>query len=108
MDSCIICYESNNLIIPQNCKCKTTFHEICLEKMKKSLKIDCPICRNKIIIYDNSKTRDINYNENRIHPIIYLIQMLTILSLLIFMLLISGLLFLFFKFIINMFYFIIL
>lgn len=106
MDSCIICYENNNLIIPENCKCKITFHESCLDKMKQSLNIDCPMCRNKIIIYNRSKI-DIrnyprNYNENRIHPIIYFIQIITIIFLLVFILLIFNFIFSIIKIFINL------
>jgi DNA-directed RNA polymerase subunit RPC12/RpoP len=82
MDSCIICYGNNNLIIPQNCKCKITFHKICLEKMKQSLNIDCPMCRHKIMIYNNKNQNRI-YNEDRIHPLIYFIQIVTIILLLV-------------------------
>jgi hypothetical protein len=90
MDSCIICYENNNLIIPKNCKCKITFHESCLEKMKKSLHIDCPMCRNKIIIYNKSKIDTRNHNENRIHPLIYFIQIIAIILLLVLILLLFN------------------
>ena len=48
MDSCIICFEDNNLIKPQNCNCKIYMHTHCLEKMIKCLNIDCPLCRHKI------------------------------------------------------------
>jgi len=102
MDSCIICYENNNLIIPKNCKCKITFHENCLDKMKKSLNIDCPMCRNKIMIFNKSETNtrnyNLNYNENRIHPIIYFIYIITLLLLIIFILIIFGLIIKIFNF----------
>lgn len=102
MDSCIICYENNNLIIPENCKCKITFHKSCLDKMKQSLNIDCPMCRNKIIIYNRSKIDNRNYNENRIHPIIYFIQIITIIFLLVFILLIFNFIFSIIKIFINL------
>jgi uncharacterized protein YqhQ len=91
MDSCIICYENKNLITPKNCKCKITFHEICLDKMKKSLNIDCPMCRNKIKIYNNQNyyiNQNRYYNEDRIHPIINFIKFVSILFIMIIILVI--------------------
>jgi hypothetical protein len=59
MDSCIICYEDNNLILPKNykCKCKYSIHQLCFDKMKEISQIDCPICRNKIY-------RNYNFDDN--------------------------------------------
>lgn len=66
MDSCIICYENKNLILPQNCKCKIMMHKQCLDKMIDCLDIDCPSCRHKIIkknVYSNNETN--NYHSSR-------------------------------------------
>lgn len=60
MDSCIICYEDKNLILPQNCKCKIMMHKQCLDKMIDCLDIDCPSCRHKII-KKNEHINHINY-----------------------------------------------
>ena len=66
MDSCIICYEDKNLILPQNCNCKIMLHKQCLDKMIECLEIDCPSCRHKIIkknIYINNQINHSHYSR---------------------------------------------
>ena len=63
MDSCIICYEDKNLILPQNCNCKIMLHKQCLDKMIECLDIDCPSCRHKIIKKNVYSNNQINYSH---------------------------------------------
>ena len=66
MDSCIICYEDKNLILPQNCNCKIMLHKQCLDKMIECLDIDCPSCRHKIIkknVYFNNQINYVHYSR---------------------------------------------
>jgi len=95
MDSCIICYEDKNLILPPNCKCKLVLHKICLEKMIQSLNIDCPMCRNKI-----KNIKMIIYNDDRIHPLLN-ISKIIITLLIFFNLIIFFSIFFIIKFLVN-------
>lgn len=84
MDSCIVCYEDKNLILPPNCQCKIVLHKICLEKMIQSLNIDCPMCRNKIKNY-----KVIINNDDRTHPLINLPKIIFTLLMIFFLILLS-------------------
>jgi len=88
MDSCIICYEDKNLILPQNCNCKIMLHKQCLDKMIECLDIDCPSCRHKIIkknVYINNQNNYSHYSR----PSLRIFFCFFIILLLIFLLAIS-------------------
>lgn len=86
MDSCIICYEENDLIYPKNCNCRVLLHDTCLEKLIETCNIDCPICRNPVLYEEH---RPVILYGNNVFYLVFLISTYTYLLFLMLLIVLS-------------------